>query len=107
MRRTLYAIATLALITSAACNKEDEDINNVPDKGSIRYINTSADRYNIYLDGFPYGSLYGDDTAIYPKIVVGSHQVRAEQVENISGAPVLRQKTVVVQKDSTATFIFP
>jgi hypothetical protein len=107
MRRTLYAIATLALITSAACNKEDEDIDNVPDKGTVRFINTSADRYNIYLDGHLYGNLYGDDTAIFPKIDAGSHPVRAEQIEPIPPAPVLRQKTIVVQKDSTATFIFP
>lgn len=106
MRRTLYAIATLALITSAACNKEDEDINNVPDKGSVRFINTSGDRYNIYLDDFLYGNLYKYDSATFPNIVVGSHRVKAEQIEAV-GTPVVRQQVIIVQKDSIAKFIFP
>jgi len=107
MRRTLYAIAALALITSAACNKKDEDINNVPDKGAIRFINASTvDRYNIYLDDYLFGNLFADDTAFFPDIVIGAHRVKAEQID-VFGTPILRQQVVTVQKDSVATFIFP
>ena len=102
-----YAIAALALITSAACNKKDEDINNVPDKGAIRFINAStADRYNIYLDDYLFGNLFADDTAYFPNIVIGSHRVKAQQID-VTSTPILRQRVVIVQKDSVSNFIFP
>ena len=108
MRRTLYAIAALALIISASCNKNaDEDINNVPDRGSLRFKNTSADQYRIYLDDFVYGSLYGGDSATYPDITAGSHRVKAEQIANIVGTPTLKQQVIIVRKDSVAVFSFP
>ena len=107
MRRTLYAIAALALIITAACNKEHEDINNVPDKGTIRFINKSADLYDFYLDDARFGNLYGDDTAIVNSVGTGSHRVKAIQAANIVGAPTLRELVVIVKKDSVVTFTFP
>lgn len=106
MRRTLFAIAGLALVTLAACTKE-EDIDKIPDRGSVRYINRSANLYRIFLDDQPYGELYGDDTALYPKVIIGAHRVKALQIADIVDTPKLRQETVVVQKDSVATFVFP
>lgn len=107
MRRTLYAIASLAIISIVACNKKDEDIDNVPDKGGIRFINRSADLYDIYLDEFHYGELYGDDTSIYYKIITGTHRVMARQKANIIDTPKLRQQIIIIYKDSVSTFIFP
>jgi hypothetical protein len=108
MRRILYAIAALAVFTATSCNKEDEDINNVPDKGAIRFVNTSSDLYDIYLDDFKYGNLYGGDSSFYPNIVIGSHKVKAIQVGNVgSGTPILKQQVVIVEKDSVAVFRFP
>src|SRR5690349_16674827 len=98
MRRTLYTIAALVLITVTACNKEDEDIENVPDKGAIRFKNTSNDLYDFYLDGVKFGNMYGHDAITFPSIVVGSHLVKAVQAANIVGGPVVRQQVVIVKK---------
>ena len=109
MRRTLFAIAALALIFSA-CNKKDEDINNVPDKGALRFKNTSgtrADLFRIYLDDFKYGELFGGDSATFPNITAGSHRVKAEQIGNITDSARLRQQVIIVRKDSVAIFSFP
>ncbi len=107
MRRILYAIAALILFTAVACNKKDEDIDNVPDKGSIRFINVSDDQYNIYLDDFLYGNLYGHDSATFPEIVTGAHRVKAEQIGNVVGTPILRQQLLIVDKDTVVSFTFP
>jgi hypothetical protein len=107
MRKTLYAISALAIITAVSCTKKDEDINNVPDKGFVRFINaSSSDRYNIYLDDFLYGNLYGDDTATFPNITTGAHTVKAQQID-VVGQGTLRQQQIYVNKDSTTTFVFP
>ena len=108
MRRTLYAIAALVLIAVTACNKEDEDINNVPEKGAVRFKNTSNDRYDFYLDGTKFGDMYGQDSTTFPYIVIGSHIVKAVQTGNVvGGAPIVRQQVVIVRKDSVAIFSFP
>ena len=109
MRRTLFAIAALALLFTA-CNKTDEDINNVPDKGIVRFKNTSgtrADLYRIFLDDFKYGELFGGDSASFPNITAGSHRVKAEQIGNVVGTAKLLQQVIIVRKDSVAIFSFP
>lgn len=106
MRRTLYAIAALALITAVSCNK-DEDIDNVPDKGAVRFVNRSgSEHYDIYLDDYKYGNLYGDDSAFYPNITAGIHRVKAQQID-VVGTGKLFQQQVWIQKDSVYTFQFP
>lgn len=107
MRRTFYAFAALALVTAVSCNKEDEDINNVPDKGAVRFVNASAnDRYNIYLDDHLFGNMYGDDTTVFPNITAGVHKVKAQQID-VTGPGILREQQILVKKDSVATFVFP
>jgi hypothetical protein len=110
MRRTLYAIAALALIITSACNKNDEDIDKVPDRGSIRFKNASptrAELYRIYLNDFRYGELYGGDSATFTDITAGTHRVRAEQIGGVTDTPKLRQQIIIVRKDSVVTFRFP
>lgn len=104
MRRTLYAFVALALFTAVSC-KKDDDINDVPDKGAVRYINVSGDHYEIFLDGYSYGSMYGYDTSFYPNISTGAHFVKAQQLDVPNG--ILRQQQIFVNKDSVTTFIFP
>lgn len=107
MRRTLYAIAALALITAVSCNKSDEDIDNVPDKGAVQFENgTSNERYDIYLDDYKYGNLFGGGVALYPGITAGVHRVKAQQID-VTGPGNLYQKQITVVKDSVYVFRFP
>lgn len=111
MSKTLLAAALLVFVGLGACKKDDDDNPKIPSnylqKGYLKYQNNSGDLYKIYLDDALYGSIYGGDTARYPNITVGSHRVRAEQVEHISGSPIVRAQTVFIYEDSTTTFVFP
>ncbi len=110
MTKTLLAAAILAIIGISACKKDDVD-PSVPsyyvDKGSIKFQNNSGDLYDIYYDDYHYGDIYGGDTAVYPKIPVGAHRVKAVQKEHINGTAILKQQTIIVYKDSVTTFAFP
>jgi hypothetical protein len=110
MSKTLLAAAILAIIGISACKKEDVDPtvpNYYVDKGYIKFQNNSPDLYDIYLDDAHYGDIYGGDTAVYPRIPIGGHRVKAVQKEHVNGTAILRQQTIIVYKDSVTTFAFP
>ena len=108
MKRTLYVIAALALITFAACKKDDEPASAAaPDRGSIRFTNTSNDLYDIFLDGNRLGDIYGGYSAVYNGLGTGFHAVSVVQTGNVMGTPTRRQQQVIVYKDSIAKFSFP
>ena len=110
MRRTLYALAALALATAAVsgCKKDDEsEIRAAPKYGAIRFKNMSADLYDIFIDNNRMGNLYGGDSATYYNITPAPHTVSAKQTANIVGSPTYRSYTVYLKADSLATFSFP
>ncbi|MEO6834139.1 MAG: hypothetical protein ABI378_15650 [Chitinophagaceae bacterium] len=107
MRRTLYALAALTIFTLASCTKNEDDPPIVPTTGSLRYVNTSADRYDIYLDDVKYGYLFGGDSSTYPNISQGAHRIKVIQSANIVGTPTLRQQIIDVVADSVTIYRFP
>lgn len=107
MRRTLYALAALTIFTLASCTKNEDDAPFVSTTGSLQYINTSTDKYDIYLDDVKYGYLFGGDSSTYPGIGQGSHRVKVIQSANIVGTATLRQQIVYVVADSLTTYRFP
>ena len=111
MKRTLFALAALAVISLGACKKDEDNFdtvrNNVPDSGTLRFKNLSNDLYDFYLDDVKYGDLYGGDSADFRNITAVGHRVKAIQRSNIVGNPILRQQTVFVKKDTVTVFQFP
>ncbi|MBS1615483.1 MAG: hypothetical protein JST06_05130 [Bacteroidetes bacterium] len=110
MSKSIFAAALFALIALGACKKNDDNPDfpaNYLEKGALTFKNNSADLYDIYLDNARYGNLYGGDSSTYPNITAGVHQVKAIQVEHISGTPILRQMNILIVKDSTTRFEFP
>ncbi len=112
MSKTILAAALLAIIGLSACKKDDDVDTGKPtnyiEKGALRYINKSADLYDIYLDDARYGNLYGDDTATYPNITEGFHRVKVVQIEHVQDSkPILRQQNIIVVRDTVVTFVFP
>lgn len=110
MSKYLLVAGLLAILGFGACKKDEVD-PNVPshfkDKGHLKFQNNSADLYDIYLDDARYGNLYGGDTTVYKNIPIGVHRVKAIQIEQVSGSPILRQQNITIYKDSTVTFAFP
>lgn len=110
MSKSILATAVFVLIALGACKKSG-DVSVYPrnylEKGAITFKNNSPDLYDIYLDNARYGSLYGGDSSTYPNITVGVHQVKAIQVEHISGTATLKQLNILIVKDSTVRFEFP
>jgi len=107
MRRTLYALAALSIFAIVSCTKIEDDPPMVSTTGTLRYVNASTDRYDIYLDEVKYGSLYGGDSSSYPNISMGEHRVKVIQSANIVGIPVLRQQIIRVVADSVTVYRFP
>jgi len=107
MRRTLYSLAVLAVITLGACNKNDDLTQTLPAVGFLKFNNLSADQYDYYLDDVRLGSLYGGQAITVNNVSASDHRVKALQTANITGTPTLRQLIIFVKKDSTATFSFP
>jgi hypothetical protein len=110
MSKSILAAALLMILGFTACKQEEVDPtipgHYVP-KGSIKYQNSTADLYDIYLDDAKYGQLYGGASTIYPDIPIGIHRVKAIQKEHIVGTAVISQRQINVYKDSVVEYIFP
>lgn len=112
MKKVLFA--ALCCATLLACNKEDMPTppgggggTTHKAAGAIRYTNTSANRYIIYLDGSSLGLVNGKSYYIKSDVPVGSHTVEALQYEGYIAYPTHTSGTANVYDGGEVEFVFP
>ena len=99
---SLVCIVTLSALLFSACKKDTVVVQT----GTIRYNNSSSNRYEIFLDGASLGLLptgYWDKTSV----PVGSHIVKAIQYEGYVLYPTTVENTINLSAGSTLQFDFP
>jgi Prealbumin-like fold domain len=77
------------------------------EKGSIVFVNGSADPYSIYVNGILVGTQDGNTTDTIASIPTGNYTVRVLQKTGYSGAPIDETFTSSITCGSTYTVLFP
>jgi hypothetical protein len=105
MKNVIITCGILITICFLSCAKKVK----VVDTGGIRYVNTSnaGNRYEMFLDGTSLGLINANTVFEKANIEIGSHAVKAVQIDGVILVPITISRTVTVSKGLNIEFSFP
>ena len=75
--------------------------------GTLKFVNTSANPYHVYVNGTYIGDVAGGETAISANDVLGSYTIRVLQISGYAVTPTDESFTGTLSCGSTLTTTFP
>jgi hypothetical protein len=105
MKNLIMALGLITAVTFGSCSKKLV----VVDTGTVKFINTSAagNRYEMFLDGASLGLINANSFFEKGSVSVGSHAVKAVQIDGVIITPITVSKNVSITKSATLEFSFP
>ena len=101
MKKVTILMIFLTMLPFIACKKEAPCTT-----GTVRFTSTSANPYNLYIDGVFKKQIPGN-TFSELELTEGSHQVKVEQVSGFILFPTIKEGVISVFGCQELEWIFP